>query len=228
MHPVIHTYWGNVDSYPLMCLIGAAAALCISLRLSRIFQLRVSKIFLLYLSGICSGIIGAATTYALVTYSAEELMSAIRTGSLRLGLVFYGGLITGSAFTYLIARLLRLDTKAYTRAIIPAVPAGHAFGRIGCFLSGCCYGKPSMIMPVQLLEAVCLVLIACALVYIAVRRKTNIVIAYLLLYCPVRFALEFMRGDSSRGFFLFFSTSQWISLALLTGAALYILKRKHR
>ena len=51
--------------------------------------------------------------------------------------------------------------------------------------------------------------------------------AYLLLYAPVRFALEFFRGDPARGFLGPLSTSQWLSLAA-AGAALAWLARRGR
>ena len=51
--------------------------------------------------------------------------------------------------------------------------------------------------------------------------------AYLLLYAPVRFVLEFLRGDPARGFFGPLSTSQWLSLAA-AGAALAWLARVRR
>jgi len=231
MLPVIRVMGLELGSYPVMCASGAAAALLVSLRLSRIFRINRLKLITLYISGLTSGIIGAAALYAVVTYPLSEIPSLIRSGSFKTGLVFYGGLTAGAGFTYLIARLLKLDTEEYARAIVPALPLGHAFGRIGCFLSGCCYGvyidAIGFSLPVQLIEAVCLAVMSAVLVRLSRRNANDIFCRYLLMYAPARFLLEFLRGDSARGFISVLSVSQWISLALIICAAVYI-KRKHQ
>jgi phosphatidylglycerol---prolipoprotein diacylglyceryl transferase len=57
------------------------------------------------------------------------------------GLVFYGGAITGIAVGALYARRRRLPFAPLGDLIAPALAIGHALGRLGCFLAGCCYGK---------------------------------------------------------------------------------------
>jgi phosphatidylglycerol:prolipoprotein diacylglycerol transferase len=64
---------------------------------------------------------------------------AIRDG----GLVFYGGLIGGAlaAIGWCLWRKLPLWRVADTLA--PSIALGHVFGRLGCLMTGCCYGKPA-------------------------------------------------------------------------------------
>ncbi|NIA12515.1 MAG: prolipoprotein diacylglyceryl transferase [Nitrospiraceae bacterium] len=59
------------------------------------------------------------------------------------GLVFQGGLPL--PILYCIVALRRYKVRFFWAAdlVIPYVPLAHAFGRIGCFLNGCCYGKRS-------------------------------------------------------------------------------------
>lgn len=57
------------------------------------------------------------------------------------GLTWYGGLIFGLATAAIFSRVMRWSFLRYLDTAAPAIAIGHAFGRIGCFLSGCCYGS---------------------------------------------------------------------------------------
>ncbi|MCX7803947.1 MAG: prolipoprotein diacylglyceryl transferase [Planctomycetota bacterium] len=59
------------------------------------------------------------------------------------GLVFYGGLIAAIAVLVVFARRRKLPVIGFCDLCAPTVALGLAFGRIGCFLNGCCFGKPS-------------------------------------------------------------------------------------
>lgn len=150
------------------------------------------------------------------------------------GMVFYGGLLGALLAIYIYCKSQYLDFRTYANGLIPAFPLFHAFGRVGCFLSGCCYGteckygftyKDSLVeeanninrFPVQLLEAV-LVLILFFILTIMLKKydnKYSLTSIYLLLYGIIRFFNEFLRGDIIRGFLGPFSTSQWISLIII-------------
>ena len=56
------------------------------------------------------------------------------------GAVFYGGLIGGLAVGFLSIRYQKLDTAVVSDCAAPSIALFHMFGRIGCFLGGCCYG----------------------------------------------------------------------------------------
>ncbi len=57
------------------------------------------------------------------------------------GLMFYGGFIAASVFTMVYIKIKKINLFALSDVLLTAVPLGHAFGRFGCFLHGCCYGK---------------------------------------------------------------------------------------
>ena len=60
------------------------------------------------------------------------------------GQVFYGGLLGGIAGAVVYAKCARLEGfPDYADTVAPAIPLFHFFGRIGCFLGGCCYGIES-------------------------------------------------------------------------------------
>ena len=112
--------------------------------------------------------------------------------------------------------------------IAPAVPLFHAFGRIGCFMSGCCYGlelkNPWVLfdvlifsrIPTQLIEALFeFILFIVLIVWQKKNKMQNYLKFYMIIYAIFRFLIEFFRGDDVRGFFLGISTSQIISLSVL-------------
>ena len=143
------------------------------------------------------------------------------------GFVFYGGLITGVAAFFICGRILRLNPFPLAERLFFIVPLSHAFGRVGCFFAGCCYGieysGPLHVVdssgtprfPVQLVEAFLLLVLAFVMYVLFARRKRNGQISfYFLSYCVMRFILEFFRGDSERGRIGSLSVSQWISIVL--------------
>jgi len=136
----------------------------------------------------------------------------------------------------------------------PAIALGQAIGRIGCFMAGDDYGRPTdlpwgiaftdldaariggaplgvKLHPVQLYEsAVCLLLFA-FLVRVSRRKRFDgeVILAYTLLYAMARFALELFRGDADRGFVAngLLSTSQFIALVLGSATiALWLVRRR--
>lgn len=164
------------------------------------------------------------------------------------GMVFYGGLFGFLIGLVLYCRFTRKDVRTYLNAYAPGLALFHAFGRIGCFLGGCCYGieyhgpfsvhfPESAILgyanadiadftrfPVQLLESGLEFLLCLFLVILLIKfgNKISLIKIYLFTYSIIRFSDEFLRGDYIRGFWGPFSTSQWISLIIfiVTGGLL--------
>lgn len=145
------------------------------------------------------------------------------------GFVFYGGLIFGLIFYLVYSLRFKKFNFHKSYLLIPGIAFGHAIGRIGCFLTGCCYGSQCELPwavkmegefrhPVQLYEAFALFSIGFLALSWIEKKKTNlnIITNYLLVYSGVRFFIEFFRGDEIRGIFWFsLSTSQFISLGLI-------------
>ncbi len=162
------------------------------------------------------------------------------------GMVFYGGLIGGFITgIYYLTHLKHIhpDPILYADAYAPAIPLFHVFGRIGCFLSGCCYGMeckwgfmyhnaPSpeandvTRLPIQLIEATGNLIIFFILHRLSKKplKKGILFASYILMYSVMRFTLEFFRGDTVRGFLIGLSTSQWISIILFTIAAVSFIR----
>ena len=178
---------------------------------------------------------GAAVLFAIIQlsrmvddFSSSRLIELISVG----GIVFYGGLFGVLITVRVFAKLRRYDKTALYQMIAPAIPLFHGFGRIGCFMAGCCYGvelsAPIKIfglslnrLPTQLIEAAFCFTLFCSLVFIEKSRdEWDSLRFYLLTYAIFRFAIEFFRGDDIRGGWIL-STSQWISLGIV---AYYLIK----
>lgn len=158
------------------------------------------------------------------------------------GAVFYGGLIGGLIAGFLSIRFQKLDPSIVSDCAAPSVALFHMFGRIGCFLGGCCYGVEwehgftftnSLIesangvprVPVQLFEAglELVLFLMLTLLLVKGRLKGKLLSVYLLVYSVGRFVLEFWRGDDYRGFLFGLSTSQLISIALFVGTVVLLI-----
>jgi phosphatidylglycerol---prolipoprotein diacylglyceryl transferase len=166
---------------------------------------------------------------------------------------FIGALITSAIF---FRRHPRVPFWRAADVCAPAIALGQAIGRVGCFMAGDDYGRPTSLPwavtftdpdaanvggaplgvplhPVQLYESfVCLVLFF-VLVRISRRKQFDgqVILAYTLLYAVARFALEFVRGDADRGFVFggALSTSQFIAAILAPAAiGLWLARRGSR
>lgn len=161
------------------------------------------------LAGVVAGLIGAKLLWT-IEHLGEAPVSALIFS--RGGLSWFGGFAAGvgTALTVFVVRRYRLIP--IVAASTPALAVGHAIGRIGCFLVGDDYGRPTTlpwgvafpeglppttvpVHPTQLYEAILLAVLAVLLM--RWRRKgieSNVVLGrYLILAGAVRFGIEFIR-----------------------------------
>ena len=113
-----------------------------------------------------------------------------------------------------------------------AIALGHGIGRIGCFLSGCCYGIetdawygiqfPGMshkVIPTQLFEMIFLLILALILGIMAFKQIGHFqMIIYMISYGIFRFVIEFFRGDERGQLDVGLSPSQYICILMVVGA----------
>lgn len=194
----------------------------------------VDFVFYAGVLSIVLGFVAAAAFQGLYNYIENPEKGFSMTG----GITFIGGLI-GGIITFLLAFFL--IGKKYgklgeiTRIAPCCILIAHAFGRIGCFFAGCCYGKvtdsmwgmkfpslPSPVYPTMLYEAIFLFLLfgVCAFLYLKKDGKHNLAI-YLIAYGVFRFLVEFIRGDHRGDFVTGISPSQfWSILMVVAGLVL--------
>lgn len=154
------------------------------------------------------------------------------------GLVFYGGFI-GSTLAYLLyCRLKQLPLRKVADILAPSVSLGHAFGRIGCLLNGCCYGRacslpwsirypvgnsaqaPTFpVHPTQIYEALLNLGLYAGLAWVYRRKKFDgqVLAYYLIGYAVIRSTVELFRGDYPAYQYLggWFTPAHWVSLPML-------------
>lgn len=181
-----------------------------------------------------------------------EIFSSTTLGA---GGYWHGGLLLAIATGAWFSWRHQLSFASLGDVCAPGIALGHAFGRLGCFSAGCCWGKPANVAwavtftdpysnqvvgvplglalhPTQLYEAAAEAIIFTLLVVLWRRRTFSgqIFAAYLMLYGLARFIIEFWRGDP-RGGFLFsgaLSFPQTVSVLLFVGAGLLWLHQRTR
>ncbi|MBF0298553.1 MAG: prolipoprotein diacylglyceryl transferase [Oligoflexia bacterium] len=156
------------------------------------------------------------------------------------GVVFYGGLIGGLLFFIQYSLIMKKFNPTHAIYFLPSLCIGLAIGRIGCFLSGCCYGKQCNYFwgieiydrisrhPVQIYEVIFLLILA-TIIFLLIKKKFVSLIIFSTFFSGhsiIRLILENFRGDENRGVwqqFYAFSTSQIIAIFIIGfNIALYV------
>lgn len=232
MYPFFNVFGREISAYSIMAILGAVAV-----GVYTYIRLRGQKrdgwevaFYLTYAFGFL--VIGAMLLYQIV-----ELPNLVKIlpylfsdfeyfrSNFSVGLVFYGGLYGALIGGAVYSKLNQKDSRELFMYLTPAIPLFHIFGRIGCFLSGCCHGVESdsfgilhpngnYYVPIQLIEAFgdLIIFIILCICQVKEEKYYRPIGLYLVLYGIMRFVLEFFRGDEVRGFLGIFSTSQWISM----------------
>ncbi len=257
MHPFIHLFGRQIPTYGTFAALGIIVAALYMFLSNRALKpdagrLPSDDIIHTLVFAAIGALVGAKVLYLIVTlpvYVANwAQISAdpqLLINSLMGGFVYYGGFIGGFVAVWLYCRKYAVPLGDMVALFTPAVPLFHVFGRIGCFMGGCCWGievpwgvvyhqsigAPNGVplLPLQLIEAGSNLVLFVLLAVLARRlaRRWMVLPLYILLYGSLRFALEFFRGDKIRGVALL-STSQWISLALIAAVVVLYFARWRR
>ena len=234
MHPIICQI-GPFKIYSFGVMLSVAVITCAIFlnRDARRHNLTSEFIFDLIFWVLMGGILGARLFYIFLNQNyfmanpAEIVM--IANG----GIAWQGGLVGGGLTGYFLIKKNHLPLWPTLDLVAPYIALGHAIGRIGCFLNGCCYGKEvpwgiyfpvhhAYLHPTQLYESFSLFVIFLILKkaqgwFTAVPGK--VFVLYLLLASLERFIVEFFRADHTFTW-LGLSVFQIISLVVM-GVAFY-------
>ena len=189
------------------------------------------------LAGVLGGLAGAKIIWAIEFSGTGPFFSLLFS---RGGLSWFGGLLGGVGVGLFMLRRYRIPLVPALAAAAPGLAAGHALGRVGCFLVGDDYGTPSSlpwavafpqglpptvipVHPTQLYEAAALAVLTMLLLR---WRRQGVADAallgrYFVLAGATRFLIEFIRlGDEIAGPL---TLAQLISLALVAiGTVLFV------
>lgn len=142
MHPVFFQMGGIVGySYGLMIGIGALLAIFVSEWRAKRRGLDGELVFSAAVWGLLAGLLGAKLTFIISNIKLLFTNPSYVLGTD--GFTVYGGVVLGIIVGGLIVKRKKVDVPVYLDLVIPQIALAQGFGRIGCFLAGCCYGKPT-------------------------------------------------------------------------------------
>jgi phosphatidylglycerol:prolipoprotein diacylglycerol transferase len=234
MRPVLFHIGGfAVYSYGVMLFVAFLAAIFVARWELNRRGLDGSSIYLIAAVAAITGVIGARIFFVLGNLDIfRGNWGQVFDLNMR-GLVYYGGLFLAIPACILLVRRLKLPAGAVADAVGLALPLALGIARVGCFLNGCCGGKPSdlpwavtfpgsstSVHPVQLYEMI-LDLAAFAFLLLVrkrLRRDWDLFLLSLACYGLIRFMMEFLRVHTDPNAAIFFQVVSGIicvgSLAL--------------
>ena len=222
----------TIHGYGLMIGIGVVCAVLLAQFRAKKKGLSVDMLYSIVLLALIFGFVGAKLLFCIV-----ELKAVIANPRIIIsgdGFVLYGGIIGGIAAVIIYCRVKKVSFLSFFDLAAPSIAVAQGFGRIGCFLAGCCYGRETdswfcitfqnslyapngvKLLPTQLISSIGDFMIALVLLLYARsdRKRGKTGGLYLILYSVGRFAVEFLRADY-RGTIGPLSTSQFISIIIL-------------
>ena len=213
MYPAINFGCYSIGTFVLCFGMGLLAVVLLTLlqfRKGRVSVNLQNKVLPCIPLGLFVGIIVSVLVETILCYGWCALFS----GNIKYGINFFGWLMGFLAFLKVYAVATRMSFAYLMCFFLPSVAVAQGIGRIGCFLGGCCWGRPvpsclgvqypsgglpfemygcMPLFPIQLVESMWLFAVAGILFYrfkMPVRADW-----YFLLVGSGRFVLEFMRGD---------------------------------
>jgi phosphatidylglycerol:prolipoprotein diacylglycerol transferase len=248
---------GPITVYTYGVLLAAAYLLGLKLAMTRARDrgLDPNRALDLGIAIIVAALVGAKLLLVLVDFdkfrqNPAEIFSIVRAGG-----VFYGGLIAAVAVAFWYMWRHRMPLWTTCDVFAPGIALGHAVGRLGCLMAGCCYGRETHVPwaitftnpeaaanvgtplgvplhPTQLYESAAEALILVLLLWTEKKGRPfegRTFWSYLVLYGISRFVIEFFRGDERGVVFGTLSTSQFISLVIVPvaiGMLLYLSRQR--
>ena len=221
----------TIHMYGVMIAAGFLAALLMTLRRSKKRGYDEDIIWGIFFCAIIGGMLGTRILYYIVEIP-EIMKDPSILWDFKNGYVVYGGIIGGILVGWLYCRIKKLKFLEYFDLMMPSIALAQGFGRIGCFLAGCCYGKETSgplavtftnsdfapnnvaLIPTQIYSGFLDFAHFLLLLYVAKHKKADgqVAACYLIFYSIGRFVIEFFRGDIERGSVAVLSTSQFISI----------------
>jgi phosphatidylglycerol---prolipoprotein diacylglyceryl transferase len=217
MHPDLFSIGPfTIHAYGLLVAMGFVTGILVTVRLGKNQAFSTQQVMDMAFIMILWAIVGSRLLYILINlpyYTAHPIdILKIWQG----GLVFSGGLIAVASAMALYLRRHHISFWAAGDLWAPALAVGQAIGRIGCFMAGCCYGKPTdlpwgviftnpqslaprniPLHPTQIYSSLAGFSIFFILLALYGRRKFQgqVFLWYLILHSTARLFVERFRGD---------------------------------
>lgn len=249
MYPILYKLGPiNIYTYGFLLAVAFLSAILVGGREAQRLGLPKGRFYDLCFYIILAALVGSRLLYVIVNLGFF-IENPLKIFSMwEGGLVFHGGLIAAVLVAFLYMRRHRLPYGATFDALAVGMPLGQFFGRLGCFMAGCCFGRPTdlpwavtfthpetlcplrvPIHPAQLYESFLDFGVFLVLLWLRKRKRFNgqILFTYFCLAGIVRFFVEFFRASTAidpRGPELLFNMPATqvgaLGIALISGAAL--------
>lgn len=264
MHPQPIFKIGSLGVYPYGLCMAAGIILCfvfllLTMKYKKFNGESIDKILIIGVFGTGFGIFAALLFQSVYNYIANP-EHGFHLG----GMTFIGGLIGGVVsflavyflYIYVIAprtkiKVLKNNMNATLTDALPFIPIGiciaHAFGRLGCFFGGCCYGMrtdawygiacaapngytlPYNVIPTQLFEMGFLFILAGVMALLYFRFKFNYNFGvYAIAYGIWRFLIEYIRDDARGELFpgaSLYPSQIWSIVMVVLGIGFFFLQK---
>jgi phosphatidylglycerol---prolipoprotein diacylglyceryl transferase len=249
MYPSFEVFGLEIHFYSIFFMLGLVAGCLMIVYGNKNMKKYRSELLDCYIYIMVGIMIGAKLLYLLVNINVYINDFSRIWMDLRRGFLFYGGLIGAIISVMLYFRKKKLPFWNFVDCAAPAIPLGHAIGRIGCMFAGCCYGSPTTLPWGVVYPASCPIapsgialhpfpiyeLLFNLLLFgfiLLIRKKVKIpgrlMAIYLMGYSIERFFLDYLRGDYVKNIWVF-STAQIISIGILiAGVVLYFVLKRNK
>ena len=246
MYPTLLTLGPlNIHTYGLFIAIGFIIGLLVAMHIGKSEGFHSGQVLDMGFIVILCAIIGSRLAYVLlnISYYVDHPLDILKMW--QGGLVFSGGLVAVALAMIWYLKRRHLPFWKVGDLFAPAIAIGQGIGRMGCFMAGCCYGKPTgmpwgMIFtdpntlaprniplhPTQLYAALSGILIFAVLMVLRAKRKFEgqVFLWFLILHSTSRLLMERLRGDD-RGLIpgTEMSVTQLIALLILMAAVVALM-----
>ena len=241
MRKVLFEVFGiSIYSYGLMIALGVLFAGIMFIKRAKKSDYSEDHLFDAIIFAVISGILGGKLLYIIVEFKEikEDPSILLNFGN---GFVIYGAIILGAVGLLLYCKKRKWNYGEIFDYAAPSVALAQGFGRIGCFLAGCCYGSETdmwfgvtfptgslaptgvHLHPTQIYSAAFDFALAIFLILYSRENKVKgrVFAMYTIIYSVGRFLVEFLRNDP-RGSVGVLSTSQFIAIGtFILGIVMY-------
>ena len=236
MLPYLDLAGFKIPMYSLMIAIGVVFGglyfFLVTFKEEKFSELTLKRLFISIVLSAILLVVGAALFDSLF-HSIEEGEPVIG------GITWLGGVVVAFPAFVLLSHLLIPDAKGramkFVSLLIPSIVLAHAFGRIGCFCGGCCYGKVTdsifgvkfpfldeKVLPTQLFESIFDLILFTVMAVFRKKIKYHNFEIYFMAYGTFRFFIEFLRGDDRGATNSILSPAQLLSIAIIAAGIIIV------
>ncbi|HNY61660.1 MAG TPA: prolipoprotein diacylglyceryl transferase [Caldisericia bacterium] len=249
MHPIAF-FIGNFEIrwYGILITVGIIAGVAYAWTRCKYHGLKKNDLYDLAFMGVLVGIIGARLMYVFTNNFSYWLANPLEIFTLQMsGLSFIGIIVFNIPAVAIFAKVRKLSFWRIMDLAAPSIAIGYFFGRLGCFMNGCCYGpecswgivmpgtgKLVPVFPTQLVNAAVAVIMFFVLYWVSTKRKFFqgwLFTLFLYMYTIFHLGTEFLRSDPGHGALFgtpFNSAQMGNILGLLLAIGLHIYLRRSK